>query len=92
MCLSVREEQQLDGIGEDVRLSDARLASMMVIFGRLTAGEPLPDREQLAAPAGRGRAALHAVAAGAARLIAWLDGLDSPPARPEPRDRERRAA
>jgi hypothetical protein len=53
MCLSAREQRRLDGIGEGVRRSDAPLASMMVTFGRLAAGEPMPEREQLAATGGR---------------------------------------
>jgi hypothetical protein len=91
MCLSVREQRQLDCIGEAVRRSDARLASMMVTFGRLAAGEPMPEREQIAAAAGRARAALHAVAAAVAGLVAWLDRVDSPRAGQERPDRERHA-
>ena len=51
MCLSVREQQQLDTIGEAVRESDAQLASMLATFGRLTAGDPMPDREPIHRPA-----------------------------------------
>jgi hypothetical protein len=91
MCLGAREQRQLDDIGEAVSRSDARLASMMVIFGRLAAGEPIPEREQLPAAAGRARTALHAAAAAVAGLVAWLDRVDSPRASQERPDRERYA-
>jgi hypothetical protein len=78
MCMSVREQRQLDTIGEAVGGSDARLATMLAIFGRLTAGEPMPDREQLTRLAGRAGRAWHAVGAAAARFIAWLDRMDTP--------------
>jgi hypothetical protein len=76
--MSVREQRQLDTIDEAVGRSDARLAGMLAIFGRLTAGEPMPDREQLIRLAGRAGRAWHAVGAAAARFIAWLDRMDSP--------------
>jgi hypothetical protein len=78
MCLSVREQQQLDTIGEVVSRSDARLASMLAVFGRLTAGEPIPDREQLTGLTSRAGRARHAVGAAMARFIAWLDRMDTP--------------
>jgi hypothetical protein len=92
MCLSAREQRQLDDIGEAVRRSDARLASMLVIFGRLAAREPMPEREKLPAPPGPVGSALRAAAAAAARLIAWLDRVDSPRPGHERLDGERRAA
>jgi hypothetical protein len=78
MCMSVGEQRQLDTIGEAVGRSDARLAAMLAIFGRLAAGEPMPDREQLTRLAGRAPAALHRVGAVMARFIAWLDRMDTP--------------
>jgi hypothetical protein len=90
MCLSTRERRQLDDIGEAVRRSDPRLASMMIIFGRLSAGEPMPERERFAAAPGRVRRALHAAAAALARLVAWLDRVDSPRPSQERLDGERR--
>ncbi len=78
MCMSVREQRQLDTIGEAVGRSDARLTAMLAIFGRLTAGEPMPDREQLTRLGGRAPAALHRVGAAMARFIAWLDRMDTP--------------
>jgi hypothetical protein len=93
MCLSVREQRQLDTIGEAVSRSDARLASLLAAFGRLTAGAPMPEREQLAALPSRGGAALHAAAAAVARAVAWLDRLDSPRASHErPGEHRHRAA
>lgn len=80
MSMSVREQRQLDTMGEAVSRSDARLAAMLATFARLTAGEPMPEREQLTSPAGRG-GALHAVGAAMARFIAWLDRVDTPPPR-----------
>jgi hypothetical protein len=86
MRLCAREERLLGRLGEEVTCSDPRLASMMATFGRLTAGEPMPDREQLAALTGRTRAALHAVGGAMARFIAWLDRVDSPQVKHQPRD------
>jgi hypothetical protein len=91
MCLSVREQRQLDSIGEAVSRSDARLASMLATFARLTAGEPMPDREQLARLAGRARRAGHAAGAAMARFIAWLDRMDTPRVSPAEPDREHHA-
>jgi len=91
MRLSVREQRQLDTIGAAVGSSDARLASMLATFGRLTAGEPMPDREQLTRPAGRAARARHAAGAGLARFIAWLDRMDTPRASPAEPDREHHA-
>jgi hypothetical protein len=78
VCLSVREQRQLDTIGEAVGRSDARLASMLATFARLTAGEPMPDREQLARLAGGAGRVWHAAGAAMARFIAWLDRMDTP--------------
>jgi hypothetical protein len=83
MCLSARDQRQLNDIGEALRRSDARLASMLVIFARLGAGEPMPGCENVAAPSGRAGSVLRATAAAAARLIAWLDRVDSPRPRHE---------
>jgi hypothetical protein len=92
MRLSVREQRQLDTIDEAVSRSDARLASMLATFGRLTAGEPMPDREQLPRRPGPAGRALHAVGAKTARLIAWLDRMDTPRGGAEEIDREHHAA
>jgi hypothetical protein len=81
MCLSARDQRLLDQAGEDVARSDARLASMLAIFARLTAGEAMPDREQMSAPGGPGGRAgpvLRALASAMTRLITWLDRVDSP--------------
>jgi hypothetical protein len=90
MVLSVREQRQLDTIGEAARRSDARLASMLATFGRLTAGEPMPDREQLARLAARARA-WRAACAAMARFIAWLDRMDTPRVSPAEPGREHHA-
>jgi hypothetical protein len=91
MVLSVREQRQLDTIGEAVSRSDTRLASMLATFGRLTAGEPMPDREQLARLAGRADRTRRAACARMARFIAWLDRMDTPRANPPEPDREHHA-
>jgi hypothetical protein len=93
MCLSVREQRQLDTIGAAVSQSDAQLASMLATFARLTAGEPIPDREQLTRLAsGRAGRTWHAVGATMARLITWLDRMDTPRVTPAEPDREHHAA
>jgi hypothetical protein len=92
MRLSVREQRQLDTIGEAVSQSDVQLASMLATFGRLAAGEPMPDREQLTRPGSRPRRTWHAVGAGMARFIAWLDRMDSPRVSPAEPDKEHHAA
>jgi hypothetical protein len=91
MRLSVREQRQLDTIGQAVSQSDVQLASMLATFGRLTEGEPMPDREQLDRPGGRSGLTWHAVGAGMARLIAWLDRIDTPRVGPGEPDKEQRA-
>lgn len=51
MSLSCRQQRLLRRIDDAVSRSDPRLASMLAFFGRLTAGEEMPGREQLPAPA-----------------------------------------
>jgi hypothetical protein len=92
MRLSDREQRQLDTMGEAVSQSDVQLAAMLATFSRLTAGEPMPDREQLTRPGSRAGRAWHAVGAGMARLIAWLDRMDTPRVSPAEPDREHHAA
>ncbi len=92
MRLCARDQRLLGRLGEEMTCSDPRLASMMATFARLTAGEPMPDREQLAALTGRAGAGLHAIGAAMARFIAWLDRLDSPRVAHEECDSGRPAA
>lgn len=47
MSISERERQTLDSIESDLAISAPRLASMLGIFSRLTAGEQMPAREPL---------------------------------------------
>ena len=75
MDLSSREQRLLDRISESEGQSDPRLTWMLAAFGRLTAGEAMPDREQLGIPGDRIKAALHAAASPAARLTAWAGTL-----------------
>jgi hypothetical protein len=88
MRLSVREQRQLDTIGAVVSQSDAQLASMLATFARLTAGEPMPDREQLTRPGTRAGRTWHAAGARVARFIAWLDRMDTPRVSPAEPDKE----
>ena len=92
MRLSVSEQRQLDTIGAAVSQSDIQLAAMLATFGRLTAGEPMPDREQLTRPGSRPGRTWHAVGARVARLIAWLDRMDTPRVTPAVPDRQHHAA
>jgi hypothetical protein len=81
MGLSARDQWLLDQAREDVARSDPRLASMLSIFARLTAGEAMPEREQVSAPAGPGGRAgtvLRELGSAMTRLITWLDRVDSP--------------
>jgi hypothetical protein len=77
MCLSFREQLLLDRTRNAVSRSDPRLASMLAIFSILTAGEVMPDREQLHTPAGRIEAAQRAAAIAASMLMSWTAALTS---------------
>lgn len=57
MSLPSAEQRVLDGIAESLRVSEPRLAGMYDTFTRLTAGEPPPWREELAATAPLARVA-----------------------------------
>jgi hypothetical protein len=93
MCLSVREQRQLDTIGAAVSQSDTQLASMLATFGRLTAGEPIPDREQLTGlGSSRAGRAWHAIGAAMARLITRLDRMHTPRVSPAKPGQEHHAA
>ncbi len=92
MRLSVREQRQLDTIGAGVSQSDVQLAAMLATFTRLTEGEPMPDREQLTRPGSLAGRTWHAAGAAMARLIAWLDRMDTPRVSPAEPDREHHAA
>ena len=77
MYPSFREQLLLDRIGKAVGRSDPRLASMIAIFTVLTAGEEMPDREQLHTPTGSIEAAQRAVAIAASVLMSWAAALIS---------------
>jgi hypothetical protein len=75
MSLPSRQQRLLRGIDDAVCRSDPRLASMLAIFGRLTAGEEMPGREELRTPPlSRVRAVLLAAATAAAALITRAAG------------------
>jgi hypothetical protein len=57
MTLNQPETQALDSIADGLAGSDPRLASMLTIFSRLTAGEEMPAREITRVR--RGRPAAH---------------------------------
>lgn len=47
MSISIREQQLLESIGQQLSTEDPHLALLMETFGRLTAGDEMPAREQL---------------------------------------------
>lgn len=49
MSLSAHERQELDSIEGEIAGSSPALASLFATFGRLTAGEEVPAREQIRA-------------------------------------------
>jgi hypothetical protein len=53
MYLSSREQRLLNRISEAESQTDPGLASILEAFGWLTAGEAMPESEQLEMPAGR---------------------------------------
>lgn len=55
MSLSAHDRKALDSIEEEIAVSAPELASLLALFSRLTAGEELPEREQVGD--GRRRAA-----------------------------------
>jgi Protein of unknown function (DUF3040) len=69
MSLSRRQQRLLNQIDEAVSRSDPRLAGMLAVFTRLTAGEPMPCREQLRTLVGWIRAALVLAATAITTLI-----------------------
>lgn len=69
MSLSRRQQRLLNQIDAAVSRSDPRLAGMLAVFTRLTAGEPMPRREQLRTLAGRIRAGLLLAAIAITTLI-----------------------
>lgn len=76
MNLPCRQRRLLREIDDAVCRSDPRLASMLAIFGRLTAAEEMPGHEQLRTlPLRRVWAALVAAAGIVATLIACGAGL-----------------
>lgn len=75
MYLSSREQRLLNRISEAESQTDPGLASILEAFGWLTAGEAMPESEQLEMPAGRIRAALRTVASPVAVLTSWAGTL-----------------
>ena len=76
MNLSSRQQRLLWEIDDAVSRSDPRLASLLAMFGQLTAGEEMPGREQLRTPPlSRVRAALLAAAGAAAALTGRAVGM-----------------
>jgi hypothetical protein len=77
MRLPFRQSWQLRGIEAGLRQSDPRLAAMLVIFAKLSAGETVPSHEQVHRPGNWVRPVL-VVLAGAMRCLAaavgWVPG------------------
>ena len=72
MHLSSREQRLLDQISKAESQKDPRLASILEVFGLLTAGEAMPESEQLEMPAGRFKSALSTVARPVVVLAGWV--------------------
>lgn len=75
MCLSVSERRKLHRIDEAVRRSDPRLASLIGIFSRLTAGEAMPAHERLRSRHSPIRSSLLAATAVITAMITWLAAM-----------------
>jgi hypothetical protein len=75
MHLSLREQRLLNRISEAESQTDPGLASMLAAFGWLTAGEAMPESEQVEMRAGRMKAALRTVASLVAVLTVWVGTL-----------------
>lgn len=84
MSISEREQHALESIEDDLARTGPKLASMLAMFARLTAGEEMPPRERVrravVAPAGAtgaharatGRAGRRPVRPRLGRLPAWV--------------------
>lgn len=55
MSLSGREQETLDRIEDEIAGSDSNLAALLNTFTRLTAGEHMPDGEEVKRPEPRAR-------------------------------------
>jgi hypothetical protein len=98
MSLSPRQQRLLDHIDAALSHADPRLAGQLAVFGRLTAGQPMPRREELRTPASRIRAAAAACGAAITALTiragatmaraggatAWLPQAGPGPPQPPP--------
>ena len=67
MSLNEPERQALGWIEDGLAGSDPRLASMLNIFGRLAAGEEMPERENI-----RGRRLYPRLGLQQALLLLWV--------------------
>jgi len=72
MSLSARDQQVLDRIEAAIADSEPGLVCLLATFGRLTAGEELPAREQIAA--GQPRTSRRRPRPGRSRLAGWPSG------------------
>jgi hypothetical protein len=68
MSLNQLEAQALGGIADGLAGADSQLASMLIMFSRLAAGEDMPAREKTRARRGRPAARRPRRARGTARL------------------------
>jgi hypothetical protein len=75
MHLSSREQRLLNQISKAESQKDPGLASILEVFGLLTAGEAMPESEQLEIPAGRFKSALSTMARPVAVLTGWAGTL-----------------
>jgi len=70
MTISYRQQRSLRRIRRSVTRSDPRLATMLIIFARLYAGEKMPYCERVSHRAPRAIRALTRLASAVAHLIA----------------------
>jgi hypothetical protein len=77
MSLNHREQRELHRIESRLLRSDAHLAAMLTVFGRLSAGQRMPWREQAVTRLDRTRQAAALVAKAAAALAAAISLLVS---------------
>ena len=73
MSLNYRQQRQLQRIESLLLRSDPQLAAMLAMFGRLSAGQRMPVREQAATRLGRIRQAAALIAKAVAAMFAAID-------------------
>lgn len=75
MSLNYHQQRQLDRIESRLLRSDPQLAAMLAMFGRLSAGQRMPVREQASARLDRVQQAAALIAKAVAAACAAVDLL-----------------